>query len=312
MPFADHVMGTTREIWTRKLIYPGHTLPTAVAPALVAVGLAWRNEVFSIVPAALALVCGWLIQFAGVVTDNYENLMREPNDREHADLVRAIGDGLVTLRGLRRTALASYGLALAAGFWLALVAGWPVVAIGLISITASWAYSAGPWPVGRHGFANPLFFLFFGIVSVVGTYYVQAAWTLQPVARSEGFSWTAVAMGVPIGALCTNILIIDDVRDRAFDAVKGKRTVAVRFGLRWSRLEYLGWLAVAYLLPVWFWLGLGLGATALLPLVTIPPALALARQVQTREAFADLVPLTPRAAQLVLIYALLLGVGVAV
>lgn len=305
-------MPTTREIWTRKLVYPGHTLPTAVAPAIVAIGLAWRDEVFAPVPALLALLCGWLIQFGGVVTDNYENLVREPDDREHADLVRAVSEGIVTLDGLKRTALASFGLALLAGLWLVYAAGWPVVAIGLISIGASWAYSAGPWPVGRHGLANPLFFLFFGIVSVAGTYYVQAAWTLQAMAWSDAFSWTAVALGLPIGALCTNILIIDDIRDRAFDAVKGKRTTAVRFGVRWSRLEYVGWLAAAYLLPIWFWLGLGLGATAALPLLTLPLALALVREVRTRDTFADMVPLTPRAARLALVYAVLLGVGVAI
>lgn len=305
-------MPTTREIWTRKLVYPGHTLPTAVAPAVVAIGLAWRDEVFAPVPALLALLCGWLIQFGGVVTDNYENLIREPDDREHADLVRAVSEGIVTLDGLKRTALASFGLALLAGLWLVYAAGWPVVAIGLISIGASWAYSAGPWPVGRYGLATPLFFLFFGIVSVAGTYYVQAAWTLQAMVWSDAFSWTAVALGLPIGALCTNILIIDDIRDRAFDAVKGKRTTAVRFGVRWSRLEYIGWLAAAYLLPIWFWLGLDLGAPALLPLLTLPLALALVREVRTRDTFADMVPLTPRAARLALVYAVLLGVGVAI
>ena len=123
----------------------------------------------------MAFLAGWLIQFAGVVTDNYENLLRQPEDREHPELVEAVKTVLLTVSGLKATIVVAYGLALLAGVYLVFVGGIPVVGIGLLSIAASWAYSAGPWPVGRHGLADPLFFLFFGIVSVMGTYYVQAA-----------------------------------------------------------------------------------------------------------------------------------------
>ena len=144
------------------------------------------------------------------------------------------------------------------------MAGWPVIAIGLSSILASWAYSAGPWPFGRHGFADPLFFLFFGTMSVIGTYFVQAAVVLGPQHWREALPLTAVAVSLPIGALITNILIIDDIRDRDFDVVKGKNTIAVRFGKSWSRAEFLCLLAFAYLTPFWLWLSLGFSAFVLL------------------------------------------------
>jgi 1,4-dihydroxy-2-naphthoate octaprenyltransferase len=304
-------MSDVRAVWTRKLIYPGHTLPTALGPVVVAVGLAWHDGVFAAGPALLALTAGWLIQFAGVVTDNLENLVHQPDDREHPELVEAVNSGLITLSGLRTTILVSYGLATLAGLYLVFLAGWPVIVIGLASIAASWIYSAGPWPVGRHGLADPLFFLFFGVVSVAGTYYVQAAFRLDAPAADPAFSWHAVALGLPIGALITNILIIDDIRDRAFDIVKGKRTIAVRFGLRWSRMEFLGLLVAAYALPGWFWLGLGLGPSVLLPWLTLPFASMLAYDICTRDRFEDLVPMTPRAAQLMLGYAVLLAAGVA-
>jgi 1,4-dihydroxy-2-naphthoate polyprenyltransferase len=304
-------VSASREIWTRKLIYPGHTFPTAAAPALVACGLAWHDRLFAAGPAALALLAGWLIQFAGVVTDNYENLIHQPEDGEHPELVRAVQTGLISLSMLKTTIVASYGLALLAGFLLVVVGGWPVVVIGLASIAASWAYSAGPWPIGPHGLADPLFFFFFGIVSVAGTYYVQAAATLGSAAWPRALSLNAVALGLPIGALAASILIIDDIRDREFDVVKGKRTIAVRFGARWSRVEFVGLLVAAYALPFWFWRGLDLGPAALLPLVTLPFAALVTRQVWTRERFADLVPMTPRAAQLLLAYAALLAAGVA-
>jgi 1,4-dihydroxy-2-naphthoate octaprenyltransferase len=300
-----------REIWTRKLIYPGHTFPTAFAPVIVAVGLAYHDRVFAAVPALLALLAGWLIQFAGVVTDNYENLVRQPDDREHPELVDAVRSGLLTLSGLKATIIVCYGLAVIVGVVLVSMAGMPVVVIGLASILASWAYSAGPWPFGRYGLADPIFFLFFGTVSVVGTYYVQAAVALGSAHWTQALPLTAVAVSLPLGALITDILVIDDIRDRDFDAVKGKNTIAVRFGRTWSRIEFIALLCVAYAMPFWFWLGLGFDAWVLLPLLTLPLAYAITRIVCTRDRFAELVPMTPRLAMMTVGYALLLAAGLA-
>jgi 1,4-dihydroxy-2-naphthoate octaprenyltransferase len=301
-----------REIWTRKLIYPGHTFPTAFAPVIVAVGLAYHDRVFAAVPALLALLAGWLIQFAGVMTDNYENLARQPDDREHPELVDAVKTGLLTLPGLKATIIVCYVLAILIGIALAVLAGMPVVVIGLASILASWAYSAGPWPFGRIGFADPIFFLFFGTVSVLGTYYVQAAMVLGPANWREALPLSAVAVSLPLGALITAILVIDDIRDRAFDTVKGKNTIAVRFGAAWSRIEFVALLSFAYVMPFWFWRGLGFSAWVLLPLLTLPLAYATAHAVCTRDRFADLVPMTPRLAMMTVGYALLLAAGLAV
>ena len=306
---------TRRELWLRKLVYPGHTLPTAAAPLVVACGLAAHDGVLRVAPALFALAAGWLIQLGGVLTDNYENLLREPDDQEHPELVRAVKTGSLTLGTLRLAILACYAGALAAGLYLLHRAGLGVVGIGLVSIAASWAYSAGPFPAGRHGLADPLFFLFFGVVSVAGGYYVQAAAALG-ASSATGFlagalPLAAVALGLPIGALTTNILIIDDIRDREFDAVKGKRTIAVRFGARWSRIEFALLLAAAYVAPLWLWLGLDLGAGSLLPWLSAPFALSTARDVFTRDRYQDLVPTTPKAGRLLLAYSILLGVGIA-
>lgn len=301
---------TRREVWTRKLLYPGHTLPTVIAPVAVGIALAQHHNVFAAWPALLAFLAGWLIQFAGVVTDNYSNLLRAPDDREHPELVQAVASGLLSLRDLRVTIIASYGLALVFGVILFFLAGWPVIVIGLASIFASWAYSAGPWPFGRHGFADPLFFLFFGTVSVIGTYYVQAASVLGPEHWREALPFSAVAVSLPIGALITNILIIDDIRDCEFDVLKGKNTIAVRFGKGWSRAELTCLLAFAYLAPLWLWLGVGFSTWILLPLLTLPLALLVTYAVWTRDEFAELVPMSPRMAMLTVAYALCLAAGI--
>ena len=298
---AHAIPWTRREVWVRKLVYPGHTLPTAAAPALVGAALAWRDGAFDPAAAVAAFAAGWLVQLGGVIVDNYENLLREPEDREHPELVAAVRSGQLTLRALRLASAACYGIALLLGAWLAFLAGPGVVAIGLASLLASWAYSAGPWPLGRIGVADPVFFLFFGIVSVAGIYFVQA----------RDITVAALALGVPVGALTTNILVIDDIRDRAFDIVKGKRTIAVRWGARWSRAEFVAFLAVAYGWPFVLWLGLGFPAATLLPLATLPFACAVARALFADDRYEALVPLTPRAGRLLLAYCALLALGVA-
>ena len=303
---------TRREVWTRKLLYPGHTLPTAIAPIVVSIGLAQHDCVFAPLPVLLAFLAGWLIQFGGVVTDNYTNLIRSPNDREHPELVEAIRTGLLSLNDLRATILTSFALAAVFGLVLYVMAGWPVIVIGLASIAASWAYSAGPFPFGRHGFADPLFFLFFGTVSVLGGYYVQAAVVLGPEHWREALPLTAVAVSLPIGALITNILIIDDIRDCEFDTVKGKNTVAVRFGKIYSRCEFAALMAFAYLAPFWLWKGFAFSAWVLLPLLTLPLAVLVTRAVWTRDRFIELVPMTPRLAMLTVGYSICLAIGLAV
>jgi len=267
----------------------------------VAAGLAWHDGAFAALPAAAALFAGWLIQVGGVLTDNYTNLRREPEDREHPELVRALKSGTLTLGQLRAAMTACLVLALLTGVYLVLKAGPGVIAIGFASIAAAYVYSAGPFPFGRHGFADPLFFLFFGVVSVAGVYYVQA----------EHLPLAALALGVPVGALTTNILIIDDIRDREFDVVKGKNTIAVRFGAGWSRAEFAAFLAVAYLSPFWFWLGFGFGPWVLLPLATLPYAGLTLRDVLTLDRHVDLIPVTPKAGRLLLAYSLFLAAGVA-
>ena len=122
-----------RDMWIDMLLYPGHTLPTAAAPAIVAVGLAVRHEVLTAVPVLLAFIAGWLIQLGGVLTDNYENLTRHPNDREHPHLVHALRDGALTLSGLRAAIIVCYGVALIAGAGLVYQAGIPVRVIGTLS-----------------------------------------------------------------------------------------------------------------------------------------------------------------------------------
>jgi 1,4-dihydroxy-2-naphthoate octaprenyltransferase len=306
---------TRRAVWVGMLLYPRHTLPTAAAPVAVAVGLAAHDGLLAPGPALAAFVAGWLIQLGGVITDNYHNLTRHPDDEEHALFIEALRLGVVTLRELRRAIYACYLGAAVVGTYLVYVGGLPVAVIGLASAAASLAYSSNPLRLGDHGLGDPLFFVFFGPVSVVASYYVQAAatlassWPLTPPAGSV--TGPALAAGLAVGALTTNILLVDNIRDRDYDRSKGERTLAVIIGPGWTRIEYAALLAFAYLVPLWFWLRAGFGPAALLPLLSLPYGLLVARRVWQARTHEALIPMSPQAGQVLLAYSFLFALGVA-
>lgn len=309
------VLVTRRAVWVGMLLYPRHTLPTAVAPVAVAVGLAAHDGVLGPGPALAAFVSGWLIQLGGVITDNYHNLRRHPDDREHALFVEALRRGVVTMRELRRAIYACYLAAAAVGIYLVYVGGLPVALVGLASAAASLAYSSNPYPLGDRGLGDLLFFIFFGPVSVVASYYVQAAATLAqawPLTLPAGsVTGPALAAGLAVGALTTNILLVDNIRDLDYDRSKGERTLAVIIGAGWTRIEYAALLAFAYLVPLWFWLRGGFGPSALLPLLSLPYGVLVAHRVWRARTHEALIPMSPQAGQALLAYSFLFALGVA-
>ncbi len=298
-----------RQIWTHWLVYPGHTLPTALAPVVVGVGIAVHDGVLAPWPALVAFLASWLIHVGGVFIDNHQLLARHPDNREHPELIEALRTGALKLTSLRRAAIACFVAAALTGPYLVAQAGWPVVALGVIGMLSSVLYAGGPRPYAGIGLADPLFFLMFGVVAVAGIYYVQAASLVGPDITLAAFPTLALVAGLPVGALVTNVLIIDDIRDCEADAAKGWRTSAVRFGRGFSRAEFTILAVFAYLAPFWLWARFDVGAFVLLPLVTLPAAIWITWRVCTRPQ-ADLAPTTAHAAFLSLAYGLLLGAGI--
>lgn len=294
-------MLSRRALWTGFLLYPGHTLPTAAAPIAVAAGLAAHDRVLAPVPLLVAFVGSWLIHLGGVFADQYELLRRHPELSEHPELLQALRNGTLDLSQLRAAIVLCFGLAALTAPYMVYLGGSAALAIGVLGAASSLCYAAGPWRYAPRGLADPIFFAMFGIVAVAGAYYIQA----------RGFAASAFLVGLPVGALVTNVLVIDDIRDREFDALKGWRTGAVRFGIRWSRRQYLVLSALAYLAPFAFWLGPGYSAWVLLPVLSLPWALRIGRVVWTSGRRESLVPMTPRASLLALGYSLLLGLGLA-
>jgi 1,4-dihydroxy-2-naphthoate octaprenyltransferase len=300
-----------RIIWIDLLLYPTHSLPTAAAPVLVALGLAYHDGVLAPLPALLGFLGSWFIHVAGVFADNHELLRRHPGLGEHPELDRAIQDGTLALWMVKAAIAGWLLLALLVAPWLWRIGGTPVLAAGALGIAASLSYNAGLAYV-RRGVADPIFFLMFGVVGVALTYYIQVAavrgapdgWAL--LASMPISAWVA---GLPAGAIVTAVMLIDDLRDRDFDRAKGWRTGAVVLGVRFGKAEIAALLAFAYVAPLG--LGLGLGPWTLLPVLSAPLAWRTVADVRAAARREDLVPLTPRMAALAVVHSALLAVGLA-
>ena len=304
-----------KHIWVDLLLYPTHTLPIAAAPVMVGSALAARDHVFAPMAVVLAFLGSWLIHLAGLFTDTHELLRRYPQAVEHPDLTNALRDGTLTLGQIKVAIAACLLLTIPIAAFFLLVGGIPALVIGVVGVAASFGYSAGPHRYTKLGIAEPIFFAMFGIVAVAGTYYAQLAWLAaaasQPVPGLAALPSAAFFVGLPVGALVTNILLIDDLEDRQFDASKGWRTLAVCFGPAGSRLAYCVLSLVAYLAPFALWTLGGYGAWILPPVATLPLALRILPIVLTHEDEPTLEPMTARAAMLTFVYAALLAVGIA-
>jgi 1,4-dihydroxy-2-naphthoate octaprenyltransferase len=292
------------------------TLPAAAAPVIVGTGLALHAGVFAPLPALAALVGAALIQVGTNFANDYYDAIQGADTEDREGFTRVTQSGLIPPAEVRRAMVATFAAAILVGVYLVAVGGLPILVVGLLSVASGVAYTGGPYPLGYHGLGDLFVFVFFGLVAVTGTYYVQAAAALAapfPVGVPPGtLPPEAIVASVPIAALSTDILVVNNVRDREEDAKTGKRTLAVRFGYGVSRAEYAGMLALAYLVPIWLWTGWGFAPAVLLPLATLPYAASIARTVLTETSGAALNPALERTGKLLAAYAVAFAVGLAV
>jgi 1,4-dihydroxy-2-naphthoate octaprenyltransferase len=246
------------------------TLVCAAVPVAVGTALAAAEGRARALPAAAALLGALLIQVATNLVNDYYDFIRGADTAERVGPTRVTQAGLISPRTVISAAGAVAGLAVLVGLYLASVGGWPVVAIGVASLLAGFAYTGGPFPLGYHGLGDVFVFAFFGLVAVGGTYYVEAG----------ALSSAALLCALPVGALSTAILVVNNLRDAATDAKSGKRTLAVRLGERFARAEWLALVILAFATPVVL-VALGLVRPgALVSLVALPLARAPWRLVR--------------------------------
>jgi len=247
------------------------TLFASVSPVVVGAALALQGGEFRLLPALAALVVAVAIQIGTNFANDLGDYRRGADTVERVGPTRVTSAGLLSPRQVAAGMWVAFGFAAAAGLYLVSVGGWPVLVAGIASIAAGIAYTAGPLPLGYYGLGDLAVFIFFGLVGTLGTYYVQTL-RITPL---------AVASAVPVGALITAILVVNNLRDADTDRAAGKRTLAVLMGRRGARIEYLVLVVVAYAAPVVLLLFFGQRAWILLPFLTLPLGLRLVQAVFT-------------------------------
>lgn len=274
------------------------TLPAAVAPVMLGTAFAWHDGRW--IPAA-ALVClafALLVQIGTNFANDYYDFVKGADTAERVGPRRAVASGLIAPAVMRRAMVFTFAAAFVAGLLLLPFGGWPLLVIGVASIVSGIAYTGGPYPLGYHGLGDLFVFLFFGLVAVAATYFVQAGVPGWPV-------WAA---GAAVGLLAANILVTNNVRDADTDARAGKRTTVVRFGRGFGRAQFAAAHLFALLVPIILFTR-GASSWILLPGLLLPLAWSQTRRIYRQTEPAQLIALLGQAGRYVALYAALLTLG---
>ncbi len=274
------------------------TLPAAIAPVAVGSGAAAAANGFVWWAALLALVVSIALQVGVNYANDYSDGVRG-TDANRVGPFRLVGSGAAPALAVKKAAFAAFGVAAGVGLVLVIATEtYELLLVGAACIVAAWYYTGGRRPYGYRALGELSVFVFFGLIAVTGTTYVQTG----------RVTLAAVTGGVACGALACAILVVNNLRDIPSDAEVGKRTLAVVIGDRRTRVLYSALLAVAYLAVVVLVVTTG-GWTAL-ALLSLPLA---ARPLQTVRGGhgRELVPALAGTGLLQLVYGLLLGVGLA-
>lgn len=278
------------------------TLTAAAAPVAVGTAAAIRDDAFALLPALAALFGALCLQVGANFANDVFDHERGADTPDRLGPPRASQLGLLTPRELKAGMAAAFGLALLAGVYLAWVGGWPIVAVGLASIVAAVIYTGGPWPVGYHALGDLFTFVFFGLVAVMGTYYVQAG----------ELTWFSFWAAVPVGATVTMILVVNNLRDIPTDRRTGKVTLGVVLGDRGTRWWFAALLGAALAVPAGATVSgdvpLGAAAAAAAGVLAWP----ILRQVLGGTSGRDLNPVLKATARFALWHALLWAAAIAI
>jgi 1,4-dihydroxy-2-naphthoate octaprenyltransferase len=278
------------------------TLPAAVVPVLVGTAVAASEgrgggAGADLGRAALALVVSLALQVGVNYANDYSDGVRG-TDTVRVGPVRLVGQGLARPRQVKLAAFAAFGVAAVCGLVLALLTTPWLIAVGVAAIAAAWGYTGGPRPYGYAGLGEAFVFVFFGIVAVVGTVFVQR----------EAVPVLAWVTSVPVGLLAVSLLVVNNLRDIPTDARSGKQTMAVRLGDVRTRVAYVSCVAMALAaVPVvalvagrpWVLVGLGAAAAAVAPV----------RIVRSGATGRDLVPVLGATGRVQVLFGVLVAVG---
>lgn len=289
-------MSTRTKSWL--LAIRPRTLPASASPVLVGTAAAAADHSMRLLPAVAAMAGAILLQIGVNLANDYFDYLKGVDTAERLGPVRVTQSGLIPPAEVLKGMILAFALAMVAGVYLVFAAGWVVVFIGGASILAALLYSGGPFPLASHGLGDLFVFIFFGPVAVCGTYYVQ----------SLGLTLSCLLLSIPLGLLIASILVVNNLRDIPTDRRVGKRTMAVILGVRGARAEFMILLVFAYASPVLMTAFGVVHAWALLPLLSLPMAVRLARSLRVLSGPALNTALADTA-RLTLLFSVLLCIG---
>lgn len=276
------------------------TLPVGLAPVLVGTALAGAEGEFHPLRFVAAVLGALFIQVGANLSNDYSDARRGADTEDRLGPVRVTAGGLVPPRQVLIATYVTFGFAVVCGAYLIAVAGWQLLLVGVASIIAGVLYTGGPRPYGYDGLGELFVFLFFGVVAVAGSYFVQ----------TEALEWEAFALAAPVGLLASAVLVVNNYRDMDTDRRAGKRTLAVRLGRDRTRVLFAAMVYGSYLLTPATWLFGELGPWVLLPLLTLPLAAPVVRIVRNRTDGPTLNEALAKTGMLELLFCVLLSAGV--
>jgi len=275
------------------------TLPAAVVPVIVGSAVAANSNKFVLLYASIALFCSLLIQIGTNLSNDYYDFIKGADNEKRKGPLRVMFNDLISVKEMKVGIALVFLTAFAAGLYLVYTGGFIVLVIGVASILAGMAYTAGPYPLAYNGLGDIFVFVFFGIVGTMGTYFVQA----------HEFTLLSFFCSIPVGSLITNILVVNNYRDIEEDREAHKLTLAVKLGRTFTRYQYIILLLVSFAIPLVLFLNYNFKLWIFLPYLTLPIAFKLIRMLHNSKG-KELNKMLELTAQFLALYGILFSVGI--
>lgn len=274
------------------------TLPAALVPVMVGSALAYNLGRVNILFSILALICLLLIQIGTNFTNDLYDYYKGADNENRKGPARVLASGLVSVKEMKIAITFVFTLAFVLGLYLVYKTDIIIFIIGVFSIFAGLAYTAGPFPLAYNGLGDLFVFIFFGLVGTVGTFYLH----------TNEFNIISILAGIPVGALITNILVVNNYRDIETDREVGKNTLAVILGKQFSKFQYIFLMLISFSVPIIFYLVFNMNLVILLPLILIPAAYILIKNFLVLNG-SELNKILELTAKFSAIYGLLFSAG---
>ncbi len=263
-------LSTSLQAWM--LAIRPKTLPAGAMPVVLGSALAAVDGRFRLLPFLVALICALGIQVATNFINEIYDFRKGADTAARLGPTRTVAAGLISEKTMIRVSASLVGTVFLLGLYLVASSGWPILLVGLLSLLFAWAYTGGPYPIAYSGLGDIFVFVFFGLVAVGGTYYLQA----------HTLSSSVLLAAVAPGAFSVNILLVNNIRDITTDRTVGKMTLPARIGAEWARRLYILLMVVAFLVPALLFFK-GYSPWGMLSLLSAPLAISMVRQLYASE-----------------------------